>query len=123
MPEESPRQRIRKIRQESQRRLRELTLQLGENLLKSRGVALPEAQSDRERLAQIEAYKDLIRDKTRELEVWTQHRERATNHGMTKQAQFRQQMITGMENQIKRYKEELRRLQSFPAGSSWSGST
>ena len=122
MSEESPRQRIRKSRQESQRRLRELTVQLGESLLKSKGVALPEAQSDRKRLAQIEAYKSLIRDKTRELETWTQHRERATNRGMTKQAQFRQQMITGMENQIKRYKEELRRLQSVP-GSPWSGST
>ena len=122
MPEESPSRRIRKIRKESQRKLRELTVQLGENLLKSRGIALPEAQTDRERLAQIEAYKNLIRDKTRELESWTQHRDRAANHGMTKQAQFRQQMITGMENQLNRYKEELRRLQSIP-GSSWSGST
>jgi len=42
-----------------------------------------------------------------------------TQQGMTKQAQFRQQMITEMENQLERYKEELRRLQSFP-GSSWS---
>jgi hypothetical protein len=84
MSEESPRQRIRKIRQESERRLRELTVQLGENLLKSKGIALPEAQSDRERLAQIEAYKNLILEKTRELETWTQHRNRAANHGMTK---------------------------------------
>ena len=122
MPEESHGQRIRKIRQESKRKLRDLTVQLGENLLKSRGVALPAAQSDRERLAQIEAYKNLIRDKTRELESWTKHRDHATSHGMTKQAQFRQRMITGMDNQIKRYKEELRRLQSFP-GSAWSGST
>jgi hypothetical protein len=122
MPGEWPTRRIRKIREESQRRLRELTVQLGENLLKSRGVALPEAQSDRERLAQIEAYKHLIRDQTRELETWTQHRDRAANHSMTKQTQFRQQMITGMESQIKRYKEELRRLQASP-GSSWSGST
>lgn len=122
MPEESPRQRIRKIRQESERKLREVTVQLGENLLKSKGVALPELQSDRERLAQIEAYKNLIQDKTRELETWIQHRDRATKQGMTKQAQFRQQMITGMENQLKRYKEKLHQLQSFP-GSSWSGST
>src|SRR5438477_12968101 len=42
-----------------------------------------------------------------------------TQQGMTKQAQFRQQMITEMENQLECYKEELRRLQSFP-GSSWS---
>jgi hypothetical protein len=96
MSEESPRQRIRKIRQESQRRLRELTVQLGESLLKSKGVALPEAQSDRERLAQIEAYKNFIRDKTRELETWSEHREHATKRGMIKQG--------------------------FP-GSSWSGST
>lgn len=122
MPQEWPTRRIRKIREENQRRLRELTVQLGEHLLKSRGVALPEAQSDRERLAQIEAYKNLIRDQTRELETWTQHRERAANLGMAKQAHFRQRMITGMENQIKRHKEELRRLQSIP-GSSWSGST
>ena len=122
MPEEWPTRRIRKIREESQRRLRDLTVRLGESLLKSRGIALPEAQSDRERLAQIEAYKNLIRDQTRELETWNQHRDRAANHGMTKQAQFRQQMIKGMENRIKRYKEELRRLQSIP-GASWSGST
>ena len=122
MPQEWPTRRIRKIREESQQQLRELTVQLGENLLKSRGVSLPEAQSDRERLAQIEAYKHLIRDQTRELERWTQHGDRAANHGMAKQAQFRQRMITGMENQIRRYEEELRRLQSFP-GSTWSGST
>jgi hypothetical protein len=48
--------------------------------------------------------------------------DRAAKQGMTKQVQFRRQMITGMENQLKRYKEELRRLQSIP-GSSWSGST
>jgi len=122
MPEESPSRRIRKIREESHRKLRELRVQLGEHLLKSRGITLPEAQTDRERIAQIEAYKDLIRDKTRELESWTQHRDRAAKHGMMKQAQFRQQMITGMENQLERYKEELRRLRSIP-GSSWSGST
>jgi hypothetical protein len=122
MPEELPRQRIRKIRQESERKLREVTVQFGENLLKSKGVALPEVQSDRERLAQIEAYKNLIQDTTRELETWTQHKDRAANQGMPKQAQFRQQMITGMENQLKRYKEKLQQLQSFP-GSSWSAST
>jgi hypothetical protein len=76
----------------------------------------------RERLAQIEAIKNLIRDGIRELETWTQHRDHAAKQGMTKQAQFRQQMITGMEKQLKRYKEELRQLQSIP-GSSWSGST
>jgi hypothetical protein len=122
MPEESPSRRIRKIREDSQRKLRVLRVQLGETLLKSRGAALPEAQTDRERIAQIEAYKNLIRDKTRELESWIQHRDSAAKRGMTKQAQFRQQMITGMESQVERYKEELRRLQSIP-GSSWSGST
>lgn len=121
MAEESPSRRIRKIREESQGKLRELMVQLGESLLKSRGT-LPEAQTGRERIAQIEAYKNLIRDKTRELESWTQHRDRAAKNGMTKQAQFRQEMIAGMENQLGRYKEELRRLRSIP-GSSWSGST
>jgi len=82
----------------------------------------PEAQTDRERLAQIEAYKNLIQDQTRELETWTQHGDHAAKQGMTKQARFRHQMITGMEKKLKRYKEELRQLQSTP-GSSWSGST
>ena len=86
MPSEWPTQRIRKIREENQRRLRDLTVQLGENLLKSRSAAFPEAQSDRERRAQIEAYKNLIHEQTRELETWTQHRDRAANHDMTKQA-------------------------------------
>jgi hypothetical protein len=122
MSEESPSQRLGRIREKSRRRLREATIQLGESLLKSKGAALPEAQGDRKHLAQIEAYENLIRDKTRELEKWTQHKEHAESHGMTKQAQFRRQMITGMERQIKRYKEELRRLQSS-SGSSWSGST
>ena len=122
MPEESPSRRIREIRAENQRKLRTLRVQLGESLLKSKGITLPEAQTDRERLAQIEAYKDRIRDQTRELETWTRHRDHAATQGMTKQAQFRQQMITGMENKLKRYKEELRQLQSIP-GSSWSGST
>jgi hypothetical protein len=105
MPEESPSRRIRKIRQESQRKLRDPRVQLGISLLKSKGVALPEAQTDRERIAQIEAYKNLIRDKTRELESWIQHRDCAAKQGMTKQAQFRQQMTTGMENQLERHKE------------------
>jgi capsule polysaccharide export protein KpsE/RkpR len=79
---------------------------------------------DAENLLQmaLDAENHLIRDKTRELESWTEYRDRAAKHGMTKQAQFRQQMITGMENQLERYEEELRRLQSIP-GSSWSGST
>jgi glutamyl-tRNA reductase len=122
MPGESPNRRIRKIREESQRKLRDLRVLLGVSLLKSKGVALPEAQTDRERIAQIEAYKNLIREKTRELESWIQHRDRAAKQGMKKQAQFRQQMITGMEDQLERHKEELRRLQSLP-GSTWSGST
>ena len=80
----------------------------------------PEAQTDRERLAQIEAYKNLIQDQTRELETWTQLGDHAAKQGMTKQARFRQQMIAGMEKKLKRYKEERRQLQSTP-GSSWSG--
>jgi len=122
MPEEWPSRRIRKIREESQRKLRDLTVQLGISLLNSKGVALPEAQTERERIAQIQAFKHLIRDMTRELDSWIQHRDRAAKQGMTKEAQFRQQMITGMENQLERHKEELRRLQSLP-GSTWSGST
>jgi glutamyl-tRNA reductase len=122
MPEEWPSRRIRKIREESQRKLRDLTVQLGISLLNSKGVALPEMQTERERIAQIQAFKHLIRDMTRELDSWIQHRDRAAKQGMTKEAQFRQQMITGMENQLERHKEELRRLQSLP-GSTWSGST
>ena len=122
MPEEWPSRRIRKIREESQRKLRDLTVQLGISLLNSKGVALPEMQTERERIAQIQAFKHLIRNMTRELESWIQHRDRAAKQGMTKEAQFRQQMITGMENQLERHKEELRRLQSLP-GSTWSGST
>jgi hypothetical protein len=114
MPEEWPSRRIRKIREESQRKLRDLTVQLGISLLNSKGVALPEAQTERERIAQIQAYKHLVRDMTRGLESWIQHRDRAAKQGMTKEAQFRQQMITGMENQLERRKEELRRLQSLP---------
>ena len=122
MPEETPRRRIQKMLEESQRKLSELRVQLSETLLKSRGIALPANGADRERIAKIEAYKDLIRSKTRELEEWVEHRDHDADHGMTKQAQFRQQMITGMEKELKGYKEELRRLQSIP-GSSWSGST
>jgi hypothetical protein len=122
MQGETPKRRIQKLLEESQRKLRGLRVQLGENLLRSRGIAPPANAADRERMAQVEAYKNLIRDKTRELESWTRHRDGAAKRGMTKQAQFRQQMITGMENQLDRYRDELRRLQSIP-GSSWSGST
>lgn len=122
MQGETPKRRIQKLREESQRKLRELRVQLGENLLRSRGIATPAKVTDRERMAQIEAYKDLIRSKTRELEDWVQCRERAATRGIAKQAQFRQQMIAGVEKQLERYKEELRRLQSFP-GTFWTGST
>jgi len=122
MQGETPKRRIQKLREESQRKLRDLRVQLGENLLRSRGIAPPAKAADRERMAQIEAYKDLIRSKTRELEDWTQCRDRAAKRGIAKQAQFRQQMIAGMENQLERYKKELRRLQSFP-GTFWTGST
>ena len=122
MQGETPKRRIPKLREESQRKLRELRVQLGENLLRSRGIPPPAKAADRERMAQIEAYKDLIRSKTRELEDWAQCRDRAPKRGIAKQAQFRQQMIAGMEKQLERYKEELRRLQSFP-GTFWTGST
>lgn len=122
MPEESHSQRFRKWQAEIERRRRELMIQLGQLLMKSRGTAVPEAHTDRERLAQIEAYKNLIQEKTRELQDWTQHSDHAANRGMAKEAKFRQQMITGMEKQLKLYEEEIRNLRSIP-GSSWSGST
>jgi hypothetical protein len=122
MPEESPSQRFREMRAEIKRKRRELMIQLGDTLLRSRGTAVPESHPDRERLAQIEAYDHLIREKTRELQDWTQHRDRAANRGMAGEAKFRQQMIMGMENELKRYEEEIRKLRSIP-GSSWSGST
>jgi|SRR5215469_3606196 len=119
---ETPRRGLQKLREESQRKLREATIQLGENLLRSRGISLPADAADRERIAQIEAYKDQIRSKTREIEEWTECRDHAAKRGMTKQAQFRQQMTTGMENQLGRLKDELRRLQSIP-GSFWTDCT
>src|SRR5215471_20371582 len=85
---------LKKLREENQKKLREVRVQLGESLLRSKGVALPASDIDRERMAQIEACKDLIQSKSRELDEWTQHRDRAAHKGMTKQAQFRQQMIT-----------------------------
>src|SRR5215469_12710152 len=114
---ETPRRGLQKLREESQRKLREATIQLGENLLRSRGISLPPDAADRERIAQIEAYKDLIRSKTREIKEWTERRDHAEKRGMARQAQFRQQMTTGMENQLERLKEELRRLQSTPGRS------
>jgi hypothetical protein len=122
MPEESHSQRFRKMQSEVERRRRELMIQLGQRLMKSRGTAISEAHTDRERLAQIEAYKNLILEKTRELQAWTEHRDHAANRGMAKEAKFRQQMITEMEKRLKRYEEEIRNLRSIP-GSSWSGST
>lgn len=122
MQDETPKRRLQKLRDENSRKLRQLRVQRGESLLRSRGVVLPAGKVDRERIALIEAYKDNIRSTTRELENWRQFRERATNRGMLKQAQFRQQMITKMENQLNRYNEKLRRLRSIP-GSSWGGST
>jgi len=85
-------------------------------------LELPATSVDLDRIAQIEAYKDLIRSKARDLEEWREFRDRATTRGMLKEAQFRQQMVAGMENQLERYKEEVRRLQSIP-GSFWAGST
>ena len=90
--------------------------------MRSRGNSIPADAADRERIAQIEAYKDLIRSKTREIKEWTECRDQAANRGMTKQAQFRQQMTKGMENQLGRMKDELRRLQSIP-GSFWTDCT
>ncbi len=114
MQDKTPKHRIQKFREEISAKRRELMVQLGEGLLQSRGIVLPPTSVERERIAQIEAYKDLIRSKTRELENWRQCGHRAANLGMTRQAQFRQQMIMGMEGELRRYREELRRLQSTP---------
>ena len=122
MPEETPKRRIQKLRYQHSRKLRQTVVQLGGSLLRSRGIALPAKATDRERMAQIEAYKDLIQSKTRELEDWTQRKDNAVKRGMTKQAQFRQQMIIGMENQLGSYEKALRRLQCIP-GLFWNGST
>jgi hypothetical protein len=120
--DETPKRQLQKLRDENSRKLRQLMVQLGESLLRSRGVELPVRKVDRERIALIEAYKDNIRSTMRELENWKQFRDRATSRGMLKQAQFRQQMITKMESQLSRDNEELQRLRSIP-GSFWAGST
>jgi hypothetical protein len=117
-----PKRQLQKLRDENSRKLRQLMVQLGQSLLRSRGVVLPVSKVDRERIALIEAYKDNIRSTTRELENWRQFRDRATTRGVLKQAQFRQQMITKMESQLSRDNEELQRLRSIP-GSFWAGST
>jgi hypothetical protein len=67
MHDETPRRRIQKLREEQSRKLRETTVQFGESLLRLRGIELPATSVDRERMAQIEAYKDLIRSETRDL--------------------------------------------------------
>ena len=119
---ETPKRGLQKFREENLRKLRESTIQLGENLLRSRGISLPADAADRERIAQIEAYKDVIRSKTREIQEWSERRDHAEKRGMTKQAQFRQQMTRGMEDQLERFKAELRRLQSIPS-SFWTDCT
>jgi hypothetical protein len=122
MHDETPRRRIQKLREELSRNLRQSRVRLGESLLRSRGIELSATDLERERIAQIEAYKDLIRSMTRDLEEWREFSDRATSRGMFKQAQFRERMIAAMEIQLECYKEELRRLQSIP-GSFWAGST
>jgi hypothetical protein len=122
MQEDTPKRRMEKVRREFSRRRRDTLIQLGESLLRSRRVELPTTIPDRERLAQIEAYKDLIRSEEREIEEWRQYRDSAAKLGNVKTVQFREQMIAGMEGQLARYKEELRQLQSMP-GSFWTGST
>jgi hypothetical protein len=122
MQDKTPKRRVQKLREEHSRKLRELIVQLGESLLQSRGVALSSTKVERERIAQIAAYKDLIRSKTGELDDWTQHGRRATNQGMAREAEFRQEMIKGMEGQLRQYREELRRLQPT-SGSFWADST
>jgi hypothetical protein len=122
MQDKTPKRRLQQHRDEASRKLRQLRVQLGESLLGCRGIVLPSTTVDRERIAEIEAYKDQIRSTIRELENWRHLRDRAASRGMVKEAQFRQQMIVGMENQLDRYKEELRRLSAIP-GSYWDGST
>lgn len=121
MPDETL-SRLQKRRDETLRKLRELRVKLGEGALESRGIVLPANGIQRERMAQLEAYKALIGSETRELEVWRRLRDGAVSRGLLKQAQFRQQMIGGMEKQLDLYREELRRLRSIP-GSFWTGST
>jgi hypothetical protein len=96
-------------------------VQVGENLFRSRGIVLPATKPERERFAQIEAYKDFV---ARRLANWRVGGKAGTvpRIGLARQAQFRQQMIKGMEGQLRRYREELRRLRSAP-GSLWAGST
>ena len=122
MQDDLPKRRLERLRREYSRKRRDALVQLGETLLRSRGIALPASIPDRERLAQIEAYIDVIRSKEREVEDWKQHRDHAAKLGKIKQVQFREQMIAAMEGQVARHREELRRLESMP-GSFWTGST
>jgi len=122
MQDEALKHRIQKLRDENLRKVHQLRVALGESLLLSRGIMLAARAVDRERVAQIEAYRYDIRSTTRELENWKQLRDRAANRGLLKQLQFRQQMIAGMKNDLDRYMEELRQLRSIPR-SFWTAST
>ena len=122
MQAETPASRLKKLRDQYSRKLHETTVRLGELLLQSCGIVLPANKVDRERIAQIAAYKHDIRCTTGALKDWTRLRDRAAGRGLLKQARFRQQMIVGMQNKLASYEEELRRLRSIP-GSFWTGST
>ena len=122
MSHEAAKSRLQKRLDEISRKLRELRIHHGEFLLQLRGIALPASKVDRERIAQLEAYKAHICSTTRELEEWRRLRDRAASKGLLKQAQFRQQMIVAMENKLHSYEEEIRQLRSIP-GSFWAGST
>ena len=114
MHDETPRRRFQKLREEVSLKLRESRVRLGESLLRSRGIELSATDLERERIAQIEAYKDMIRSITRDLEEWREFSDRATSRGMSKQAQFRQRMMAAMEIQLEHYTEDASAVAIHP---------
>ena len=113
---------LQRLCEEHSLKLRQLMLELGDTLLASRRLQLPPTKSDRDRIARIEAYQDLIGTKTRELEAWKQYLERANNLGMLTQVHFRQRMVRGMDGQLAAYRQELNQLRLIPT-SFWTEST
>lgn len=123
MHDDTPKRRLQRLRNERSQMLRQLTIQLGENLLASRGVVLPTMKTDgAPRIARMEAYRDLVRHTIGEQREWTRWMERAGTLGMQKEAQFREQMVNGMGIQLRRYKDALRQLLPTPR-SLWTEST
>ena len=91
-------------------------------VLASRGVVLPTTKTDRERIARMQAYRDLVRRTIGEQREWTRWMERAGTLGMHKEAQFREQMVNGMGIHLRRYRDALRQLLPTPR-SLWTEST